>query len=175
MASAVHEDALGMSKGPVLLCFDGSDNAALAIARAGAMLGSRSAVVLSVWEPVAVWQPYDPATAVTAPLSRLASRALGLDEIAREVAEEHASAGTELARHAGFEAESRTVDGKPWRAICDVADEIEAEPVVLGARGLSRVQSVLLGSVSTAVVQHVRRPVLVVPSQAESAGATRKE
>ena len=103
--------------------FDGSDNAALAIARAAEMLGSHTAVVLSVWEPVAVWQPYDPATAVTAPLSRLASRALGLDEIARELAEEHARAGTALAREAGFEAESRTIGGKPWRAICDVADE----------------------------------------------------
>ena len=169
------EDVLGTSKGVVLLCFDGSDNAAVAIARAAEMLGSRTAVVLSVWEPVAVWQPYDPATAITAPLSRLASRALGLDEIARERAEEHASAGTELARQAGFEAESRTIGGKPWRAICDVAEEIEAEPIVLGARGLSRVQSVLLGSVSAAVVQHARRPVLLVPGQAESAGATRNE
>ena len=100
MSEAAHR----ISKGVVLLCFDGSDNAVLAIARAGEMLGSRTAVVLSVWEPVAVWHPYDPATAITAPFSRLASRALGLDEIARELAEEQASAGTALARQAGFDA-----------------------------------------------------------------------
>ena len=39
--------------------------------------------------------------------------------------------------------------------ICDVANELDAELIVLGARGLSRVQSAL-GSVSAAVVQHAR-------------------
>jgi nucleotide-binding universal stress UspA family protein len=149
--------------GPVLICYDGSEDAAAAIATAGRILGPRRAVVLTVWEPVAVWQPYDPATGLTAPLSKLASRALGLDEIARDLAEERVVTGGELARQAGFEAEGRTTGGKPWRAICDVANDIDAEPIVIGARGLSRVQSALLGSVSAAVVQHARRPVLVVP------------
>ncbi len=149
--------------GPVLLCYDGSEGAAAAIASAGRIVGPRGAVVLTVWEPVAVWQPYDPATGLTAPLSKLASRALGLDEIARDLAEERVATGSDLAREAGFEAQGRTAGGKPWRAICDVADDIDAEPIVVGARGLSRVQSALLGSVSAAVVQHSRRPVLVVP------------
>jgi nucleotide-binding universal stress UspA family protein len=158
---------------PVLLCFDGSDDAAHAIAHAGRLLGPRQAVVLSVWEPVAVWQPYDPATAITAPISRLASSALGLDEIARDLAQERATAGVEMARRAGFDAQSRIAGGKPWRVICNVADEIEAEPIVLGARGLSRVQSALIGSVSAATVQHARHAVLVVPRHADSASAER--
>ena len=169
------EDSPLESARPVLLCFDGSDDAAHAIARAGVLLGPRRAVVLSVWEPVSVWQPYDPATAITAPLSRLASNALGLDEIARDLAQERANEGVELARRAGFDAESRVAGGKAWRVICDVASELDAEPIVLGARGLSRVQSALLGSVSAATVQHARRPVLVVSRHVESAEATRKE
>jgi nucleotide-binding universal stress UspA family protein len=152
--------------GPVLICYDGSEDAAAAIATAGRILGPRRAVVLTVWEPVAVWQPYDPATGLTAPLSKLASRALGLDEIARDLAEERVTAGSEVAREAGFEAQGRTAGGKPWRVICDVANDIDAEPIVVGARGLSRVQSALLGSVSAAVVQHSRRSVLVVPGHA---------
>jgi hypothetical protein len=48
---------------PVLLCFDGSDDAAAAIAQAAELLASRRAVVLTVWEPVATWESYDPATA----------------------------------------------------------------------------------------------------------------
>ena len=52
---------------PVLLCFDGSDDAATAIAKAGELLGPRAAVVLTVWEPAALWVPYDPATILTAP------------------------------------------------------------------------------------------------------------
>ena len=68
----------------MLLCFDGSDDAAAAIAEAGELLGPRAAVVLAVCEPVAVWAPSDPATILSAPLSKLASNALGLDEIASE-------------------------------------------------------------------------------------------
>ena len=106
-------------------------------------------------------------------LSRLASNALGLDEIARDLADERVTTGVEMARRAGFDA--RSTGGKAWRVICDVADEIDADSIVLGARGLSRVQSALLGSVSAAIVQHTRRPVLIVPRHAESAEATRKE
>ena len=167
------EEVVHTSSTPVLLCFDGSDDAAHAIAHAGRLLGSRQAVVLSVWEPVAVWQPYDPATAITAPISRLASSALGLDESSRDLAQERATAGVEIARGAGFDAQSRVAGGKPWRVICDVADEIEADPIVLGARGLSRVQSAVLGSVSAATVQHTRHAVLVVPQHADSASAGR--
>jgi nucleotide-binding universal stress UspA family protein len=54
-------------------------------------------------------------------------------------------------------------EGKPWRVISEVADEIDAEPIVLGGRGLGRIESKLLGSVSIAVVFHAKRPVLVVP------------
>lgn len=156
----------GMQSGaahPVLLCFDGSDNAAGAIAHAGNLLAPRAAVVLTVWEPVAVWEPYDPATIIAAPVSRLASRALGLDEIGDELARKKAEQGVTLAQSAKLEASSRVASGKAWRVICDVAEELEAEPIVVGARGLSRVQSVLLGSVSSAVVAHANRPVLVIP------------
>ena len=150
---------------PALLCFDGSENAALAIAEAGRLLRPRPAVVLTAWEPVATWEPYDPATVLTAPMLRLASDALGMDRIVRELAEQKADNGVELAREAGFQAPAHVVEGKAWRLICDAAEELDAEPIVLGARGLSRVQSTLLGSVSAAVVVHAHRPVVVVPPQ----------
>ncbi len=74
-----------------------------------------------------MWQPYDPATGLTAPLSKLASRALGLDEIAHDLADERVTAGSEVAREAGFEAQCRTAGGKPWRVICEVAHDIDAD------------------------------------------------
>ena len=148
---------------PVLLCFDGSDDAAKAVAQAGELLAPRRAVVLTVWEPVATWEPYDPATIVSAPVSKLLSRALGVDEIAAELAEEKVKQGVALASSAGFAAQGRVTHGKTWRAICEVADEIDAATIVLGARGLSKVGSLLLGSVSSAVLVHAKRPVLVVP------------
>jgi nucleotide-binding universal stress UspA family protein len=150
---------------PVLLCFDGSDDAATAIAKAGELLGPRAAVVLTVWEPVALWAPSDPATMLTAAVSKLASKELGLDEIASQVARETSDRGVALARTAGFEVRGSVAKGKSWRAICDEAEKLDAELIVVGARGLSRVQSALLGSVSNAVVVHAHRPVLVIPGR----------
>lgn len=149
---------------PTLLCFDGSDGAVHAIRQAGVVLRVSRAIVLTVWEPCAVWEPYDPATILTAPLARLADSALGLDDIAKDLAREKMERGVELAREAGYEASGRVQEGKTWRTICDVAEEIDAASIVLGARGLSRVGSVLLGSVSSAVAVHARRPVLIVPA-----------
>ena len=148
---------------PALICFDGSDDAAAAIATAGEMLAPRVGVVLTVWEPIASWAPSDPATILSAPLSRLASKELDLDEISQDVARELMQRGVELAIEAGFQAKGRLEEGRPWRMIRQVADELGAEPIVLGARGLGRVESMLLGSVSIAVVFHSQRPVLVVP------------
>ena len=42
----------GADVAPVLLCFDGSDHAACALAKAGGFLAPRPAVVLTVWEPI---------------------------------------------------------------------------------------------------------------------------
>src|SRR5450631_2407367 len=103
---------------PVLLCFDGSDDAAAAIAKAGELLAPRRAVLLTVWEPVAVWEPYDPATILTAPASKLFSEELGLDELANEVAREKAHRGAALAHKVGFEVHGRVGEGKSWRTIC---------------------------------------------------------
>ena len=147
----------------MLLCFDGSDDAATAIAQAAELLAPRRAVVLTVWEPVATWEPYDPATILTAPVSKLVSGELGIDEITAELAEEKVKQGLAVASSAGFAAQGRVAHGKTWRTICDVAGEIDAVTIVLGARGLSRVESLLLGSVSSAVLVHAKRPVLVVP------------
>lgn len=159
------EKAQPAEAGPVVLCFDGSEGAATAIETAGELLGPRAAVVLSVWEPVKVWAPYDPASMLTAPSSKLASKELHLDDITAELAHKQVDQGVVLARQAGFDAQGRVAEGKAWRTICDVAEEIDAAPIVLGARGLSRMGSTLLGSVSSAVVVHSHRPVLVIPPQ----------
>lgn len=161
MASANQPTSLSR---PALLCFDGSEDASAAITRSGEILKSNLAVVLTVWEPFAVWEPYDPATILSAPLAKLASKALALDQIAEEVAQDKVTQGVALAVVAGFTADSRTAKGKAWRTICSVAEEIDASVIVLGARGLSRVGSLLLGSVSSAVSVHAKRPVLIVPA-----------
>lgn len=147
---------------PILLCFDGSSDAENAIRGAGDLLGPRPAVVITVSEPLRLWEPSDPATIMEAPMGKLLSKALQLEEIIDEVAQEQVNRGVELARAAGFDAQGRVARGKPWRAICEVADQVDADAIVLGARGLSRVESALLGSVSATVSSHAGRPVLII-------------
>lgn len=159
------ENSGSESRGPVLLCFDGSEDSAAAIAAAGRLFAPTRALVLSVWVPIAVWEPYDPATILAAPLEKLAAGALQLDEIAEEIAQKKAARGAELAVAAGFQAEPRAAGGKAWKVICDVAGEAGAEAIVLGSRGLGRVSGALLGSVSSAVTVHALRPVLIVPRE----------
>lgn len=149
------------AEGTTLLCFDGSEDAARAIASAGRLLGPRPAVVLTVWEPVRAWEPWDPATVLSAPLERLIAQSQGVDEIAADIARENVERGVALAAAAGFDAVPRVGQGKPWETICAVADELGAEPIVIGSRGLGRARSALLGSVSHAVITHSARPVLV--------------
>lgn len=157
---------------PVLLCFDGSPGAANAIATAGELFGPRPAIVITICEPIKVWEPSDPATILDVPVGKALSKALKLDEIADEVAHDEMERGVQLARAAGFKAQGRVVRGKPWRAICNAADELDAAAIVLGARGLSRVQSVLLGSVSATVSAHACRPVLIVHQVSSTAEPT---
>jgi nucleotide-binding universal stress UspA family protein len=159
-------------KQPVLLCFDGSSDAETAISDAARLLGPRAAVVITVNEPVRNWEPSDPATILDAPIGKLLSKALELDEIADEVARDEVNRGVALARAAGFDAHGRIARGKAWKAICDVANELDADAIVLGARGLSRVQSALLGSVSAAVSVHAARPVLIIHQAPHPAGDT---
>ena len=55
--------------------------------------------------------------------------------------------------------EVRVEEGNPWKTILEVADDIDASVIVVGARH----QSSLLGHTSHEVVHNSRRPVLVVP------------
>jgi nucleotide-binding universal stress UspA family protein len=63
---------------------------------------------------------------------------------------------------AGFTAEPLCQLGKPAEEIMKVASKQHADLIVLGAKGLGAIARFLLGSVSTRVVQHANRSVLVV-------------
>ncbi|MBR8839290.1 MAG: universal stress protein [Stigonema ocellatum SAG 48.90 = DSM 106950] len=52
--------------------------------------------------------------------------------------------------------------GDPKYVVCQVADEIEADLIIMGSRGLKRLQSVLANSVSQYVFQLSSRPMLLV-------------
>jgi nucleotide-binding universal stress UspA family protein len=64
---------------------------------------------------------------------------------------------------AGVTYEGRAIDGSPVMALLSVADEVDADLVVVGSRGLGGFPELLLGSTSTQVAQLARRPVTIVP------------
>jgi nucleotide-binding universal stress UspA family protein len=145
--------------GRLLVCYDGSDDAAHAIARAGALFPGRKTIVLTVWHPTALgslaWAGATESMVTFAEADRAAAEAAG------RVAEE----GVRLAHEVGLNAEPAAVEatGPVWTTILGIADLHDAATIVMGSRGLTGMRSMLLGSVSTAVTHHADRPTLVIP------------
>lgn len=151
----------------ILIAYDGSDDAQTAIERAGELLAGQDVTVLSVWER---FVDVVMRSGAAMPVGELDYEALdhGYEIQAREKAVE----GAERARAVGLNARAL-----PWLrentiadTILNAADELGARAIVLGTRGLTGLKSLLLGSVSHAVLQHANVPVMVVPSPQTAAG-----
>jgi nucleotide-binding universal stress UspA family protein len=142
----------------VLIAYDGSPHARAAIAHAGETLRPGPAVVATAWTSFADSAPRAVLRHVVLPVVE------DLDVAGREEAEELAAEGAALARAAGFEAQPRAVraGGPFFAALLEVADEIDAGVIVAGSRGRSSVAAAVLGSVSTGILHHTTRPVLVI-------------
>jgi len=154
-----------MSKAPILICYDGSEDSKQGVARAGELFPGHGALVLHVWEPLREVASVPPVPGLQGML------AAGLDEmdkIGDEVSQRTAAEGAELANAAGLDAEPLSVQapGRAWRNILEVARERDAQAIVVGQRGVGGAERALLGSVSTAVVHHADKPVVVVPAEA---------
>jgi nucleotide-binding universal stress UspA family protein len=145
----------------ILIAYDGSKDAQAAIERGGQLLPGQEATVLTIWEEL------------VDVLARTGSAfALGdvdyesVDRQSEEQARARAQEGAQLAEKAGLKAsiEVRPRGDSVAAAILGAADELKADAILMGTRGLTRFKSVFLGSVSNAVLQHADRAVIVVPS-----------
>jgi nucleotide-binding universal stress UspA family protein len=141
---------------PILICYDGSDDAARAITTAATLLGPRRAVVLDIAPPLT---GAESVAAVSSVVPGSAFEDLNVTE-----ADEVATQGADIARSAGFDAEARAAVMAPtWQGIVDVADELDTPVIVIGSRGLSGLREIVDGSLSHQVAEHAGRPVLIVP------------
>lgn len=76
----------------------------------------------------------------------------------------------EVASDAGLVDAERRVDvGSPAEGLADLADEVNAELIVVGSRGRGAFKAAFLGSVSSSLVGVARCPVLIVPPGAADA------
>jgi nucleotide-binding universal stress UspA family protein len=155
------------SSGTILIGYDGSDEAANAIRCAGDLLAPRRAVVAHVWDSLADLLLHTDVDHLTGAMREAAEE---LDSEDASEAERIAARGSELAEAAGFEAIAAVSRGRPmaWPTLLELAEQHRARAVVVGSRGLGRVKSALLGSVSSGVLHHAQLPVLIVPPLEEA-------
>jgi nucleotide-binding universal stress UspA family protein len=87
------------------------------------------------------------------------------DAAARRAAEELAAEGARIAEEAGFEPQPIAIEAPDgvWRPLLELAEERQARAVIVGSHGRSRAGAALLGSVSRAIANRSKRPVIVVP------------
>ena len=71
-----------------------------------------------------------------------------------------AAAGT--ARNSGLEAETHAREGDPADAILDVAEEIKADLIIVGNKGMTGARRFLLGSVPNKVSHHAPCSVMII-------------
>lgn len=139
---------------PMLICYDGSRDARRAIMAAADLLVRRPAVVLDV------------TPAVTAEEHEAAFLTPGPDSIELRVRDVRrvAHRGALLARAQGLEATGRiAVAGQVWKAVVQIADDVDASVIVVGSRRADEAHEVLDGSLSHDIARHAGRPLLVVP------------
>jgi nucleotide-binding universal stress UspA family protein len=149
----------------ILIGYDGSVDAQAAIDRAGLLMPGSEATVFVIWETVLEAMTRSGALGMGSGMIGIDlddSADTAIEQAARDTAAE----GVQRATAAGLVAQPRIAnrDGAIAGIILGVAAEVNADVIVLGTRGLSGVKSLVLGSVSHAVLHHADRPVLVVPS-----------
>ena len=150
---------------PIVIGFDGSPSAQVAIREAAALLGGRPALVVTVWEPGLAYAASVPSSldlpAAPVDVTTAAEIDDALDQRAHRLAEQ----GVALAKEAGFvsaEAVIAADESNVAETIVEVARERDAQAIVVGSRGLSGLKARLAGSTSKHVLQHADRPVVVI-------------
>jgi nucleotide-binding universal stress UspA family protein len=134
---------------------DGSDNAWKALEAAAAVVADGGVVhVVSAFEPLS-------SHAATEILS-------GLPKDFANIYDPFASVrlllqdSADYFKNRNIRCETHTSDDDPASAILDLADEVDADLIVVGSRGLGRGRRFIHGSVSSRVATHARRSYLVV-------------
>jgi universal stress protein E len=147
--------------GTSIVCgVDGSRDSDAALAVAAGLAERLGARLVLAHVADRVLTPY----AQTAPLTGIGiAGSLAVDEAAAQQ-----EAGVRLLEQAAdragvAHAEYRVAIGLPAERLADIADEEDAELILVGSRGRGAFKAAFLGSVSNSLVGIARCPVLIVP------------
>ena len=138
------------------VCTDGSDTAGKAVDEAidlAKAVGARLCVV-SAYEPVPQARLREEARQTPSDLQWMVNP--------REQVEATLSDAAELVRAAGVEVETFAREGAPADAILDVAEERDADLIIVGNKGMTGARRFLLGSVPNKVSHHAPCSVLII-------------
>lgn len=141
-----------------IVATDGSEVSIDAVRRATTVLPAGSDLLLVTAIPPEV-DPNEDATGFAGPT-------IGPDEARQQHSADRIAADAALAATAAalgpFPIDQRVVEGEPGPAVCELAERLGADVVVVGSHGRGWITSTLLGSVSSHVIAHAPCPVLVV-------------
>lgn len=88
----------------------------------------------------------------------------GVGEVVESIAKNILHDAKRIAERQGLSAiEMEVYWGNPAKAILNAAERLDADIIVVGRRGRTRLTGMLLGSVSQELVSRSARPVMVVP------------
>lgn len=141
-----------MSISVIVVGVDGSANASRAVRFAGDLASGCGArvVAVHVFEPLALIGRVEP------PIDFAV-----LEETTRRILRDDWCSPLS---DAGVDFEARVVENDPVSGLLEVVDEVDADLLVVGARGLSPIKGMIMGSTSLKLPHLCRRPVVIVPA-----------
>jgi nucleotide-binding universal stress UspA family protein len=86
-----------------------------------------------------------------------------IQDVLRGQREKILSEAGEIAKEEGVSIKTRLEEGEFFKKIIDIAEEEKSDLIVIGRRGITRLERALMGSVTAKVIGHSQRNVLVVP------------
>jgi nucleotide-binding universal stress UspA family protein len=85
-----------------------------------------------------------------------------MDKIVQDLGHKIVSATSDIFKKENVIVSEKIILGSPAATICEVAEQENADLIVMGSRGKNPVSGLFLGSVSTRVLQFATCPVLIV-------------
>ncbi len=151
----------------ILVPLDGSEHSARALETAIRIAGNfNSRLVLLTVHHVTITPVTSPELTIQAPVIIPDASAAKLTDKAIEAAHNYdkrilAEAETKV-KSENIEVETELVDGSAVEEIVKKSEEGNFDLIVMGARGLSTIKKLFIGSVSDGVIKNARCPVLIV-------------